>query len=80
MFFVAKICKCALRASIEGYLAVAASTPTYSSLAPSALVRLFPSVRHNVESKIASLIGRKVALRALVLLFPSVGEQMSLQV
>ena len=33
MFFVAKICKRALRASIEGYLAVAASTPTYSSLA-----------------------------------------------
>ena len=32
MFFVAKICKRALRASIEGYLAVAASTPTYSSL------------------------------------------------
>ena len=31
MFFVAKICKRALRASIEGYLAVAASTPTYSS-------------------------------------------------
>ena len=31
MFFVA-ICKRALRASIEGYLAVAASTPTYSSL------------------------------------------------
>ena len=30
--FVAKICKHALRASIEGYLAVAASTPTYSSL------------------------------------------------
>ena len=34
MFFVAKICKRALRASIEGYLAVAASTPTYSSLLP----------------------------------------------
>ena len=33
MFFVAKICKRALRASIEGYLAVATSTPTYSSLA-----------------------------------------------
>ena len=33
MFFVAKICKRALRASIEGYLGVAASTPTYSSLA-----------------------------------------------
>ena len=32
MFFVAKICKSALRASIEGYLVVAASTPTYSSL------------------------------------------------
>ena len=32
MFFVAKICKRALRASNEGYLAVAASTPTYSSL------------------------------------------------
>ena len=32
MFFVAKIWKRALRASIEGYLAVAASTPTYSSL------------------------------------------------
>ena len=30
--FVAKICKHALRASIEGYLAVAASMPTYSSL------------------------------------------------
>ena len=30
MFFVVKICKRALRASIEGYLAVAASTPTYS--------------------------------------------------
>ena len=33
MFFVAKICKRALRASVEGNLAVAASTPTYSSLA-----------------------------------------------
>ena len=33
MFFVAKICKNALRASTEGNLAVAASTPTYSSLA-----------------------------------------------
>ena len=32
MFFVAKICKRALRASTEGYLAVVASTPTYSSL------------------------------------------------
>ena len=32
MFFVAQICKRALRASIEGYLAIVASTPTYSSL------------------------------------------------
>ena len=32
MFVVAKICKRALRASTEGYLTVAASTPTYSSL------------------------------------------------
>ena len=31
-FFVAKICKRALRASTEGYLAVVASTPTYGSL------------------------------------------------
>ena len=38
MFFVAKICKRALRASIEGYLAVAASTPTYSSLTVNNLV------------------------------------------
>ena len=32
MFFVAKIYKRALRTSIEGYLAVAACTPTYSRL------------------------------------------------
>ena len=32
MFFVAKICKRALRASIEGYLAVSASTPTSATL------------------------------------------------
>ena len=57
MFFVAKICKRALRASIEGYLAVAASTPTYSSLGlavfdqdlmnlPAALVHMLPVPRH----------------------------------
>ena len=33
MFFVAKICKRALCASTEGYLAVAASTPTTVTLA-----------------------------------------------
>ena len=32
MFFVAKICKRALRASIEGYLVVSASTPTSATL------------------------------------------------
>ena len=32
VFFVAKICKRALRASIEGYLAVSASTPTSATL------------------------------------------------
>ena len=41
MFFVAKICKRALRASIEGYLAVAASTPTYSSLVDHIIIVIY---------------------------------------
>ena len=45
MFVVAKICKCALRASIEGYLAVAASTPTYSSLVSILKVIFFRSCK-----------------------------------
>ena len=54
MFFVAKICKRALRASIEGYLAVAASTPTYSSLPTPVSQWVSESVIHSFRLEIAS--------------------------
>ena len=41
MFLVAKICKRALCASIEGYLAVFASTPTSATLLSTQSFRLF---------------------------------------
>ena len=58
----AKICKRALRASIEGYLAVAASTPTYSSLAH----RLYTDVQYSFI-----LIGKssKKKIKNTVILF-----------
>ena len=46
MFFVAKICKHVLRASIEGYLVVSASTPT------SATLQTNLSVRHSYKNGI----------------------------
>ena len=42
-FFVAKICKCALRASTEGYLAVAASTPSSATLVVTKGFKILPN-------------------------------------
>ena len=55
MFFVAKICKRALHASIEGNFAVAASTPTYSSLVimqTRSIICRFPSLVSEKGSEI----------------------------
>ena len=72
MFFVAKTCKSALRASTEGNLAVAASTPTYSSLfhaimyCPIPLVKLFAFVDQLLSNE-----STRTIVQTLVSLFQS---------
>ena len=55
MFFVVKICKRALRASTEGNLAVAASTPTYSSLINTKIRPLSSDVKDHYLSALCIL-------------------------
>ena len=57
MFFVAKICKRALRASIEGYLAVSASTPFSATLTDMQRLWLPLVIYENTDSKESTRLG-----------------------